>query len=55
METILNKPQEGEPVVKRPAEPALTAEAVAEEEPKRKTKIDPKKLIVYSEIMKPTF
>ena len=44
------KPVKAEPSVKKDPAPILV-----EEEPKQKEKIDPKKLIVYSEIMKPKY
>lgn len=47
--------QEGESVIARPVEPAPTVQATAEDKPVKKKKIDPKKLIVYSEIMKPKY
>ena len=48
-------PVEDDPVVDSPVEPVQTVQAAAEDKPKRKKKIDPKKLIVYSEIMKPKY
>lgn len=47
--------QEGESVVDIPVQPVQTVQVAAEDKPKRKKKIDPKKLIVYSEIMKPKY
>ena len=47
--------QEGQSVVARPVEPARTEQTTTEDKPDKKKKIDPKKLIVYSEIMKPKY
>ncbi len=54
-ETVPVEREEGESVVERPVAPQHTVQAATEDKPKRKNKIDPKKLIVYSEIMKPKF
>ena len=45
-----SEPVKAEPPVKKDPTPILV-----EEEPKKREKIDPKKLIVYSEIMKPKY
>ena len=37
------------------AEKSSSKTMLVEEEPKKKEKIDPKKLVIYSEIMKPKF
>ena len=44
------KPVQTKPSVRKPEVPILV-----EEEPQEKEKIDPKKLVVYSEIMKPKY
>ena len=44
------KPVQTKPSVRKPEVPILV-----EEEPQEKDKIDPKKLVVYSEIMKPKY
>lgn len=54
-EAVPEEHQEGESVVERPVAPVQTVQAVAEDKPDKEKKIDPKKLIVYSEIMKPKY
>ena len=54
-ETVPVEREEGESVIERPVATQHTVQAVTEDKPKRKKKIDPKKLIVYSEIMKPKY
>jgi hypothetical protein len=44
------KPVQTKPSVRKPEVPILV-----EEEPQEKEKIDPKKLVIYSEIMKPKY
>ena len=44
-----------EPVKPKPSVKKEPASILVEEEPKQREKIDPKKLIVYSEIMKPKY
>ena len=50
-------PQEGRPQTRKTAKPAVQPKkpVLQEEEKKRTEKIDKKKLIVYSEIMKPKY
>lgn len=52
-----NKPQpQPAPVSVRPAQKKSQAPYdVQEDEPRKREKIDPKKLVIYSEIMKPKF
>ena len=48
----VSEPSEQQPAAKKKAQ---TTYGVQEEEPRKKDKMDPKKLVIYSEIMKPKF
>ena len=47
-----SEPSEQQPIAKKKAQ---TTYGVQEEEPRMKDKMDPKKLVIYSELMKPKF
>lgn len=53
-EPVRPKPVKPEPVRVK-AKKTSSRPMLVEEEPKKKEKIDPKKLVIYSEIMKPKF
>lgn len=53
-EPVRPKPVKPEPVRVK-AKKTSSKPMLVEEEPKKKEKIDPKKLVIYSEIMKPKF
>ena len=59
-EPIFEEAQRSMPVKQEAKEPVVTpkkenAPILQEEQPQKKEKIDPKKLVVYSEIMKPKY